>query len=966
VTQLKLYFLGPPRIELDGQVSEPDTRKAIALLAYLTLLGERQSRDTLAAYLWPEFDDSRARAALRRTLSALKTTIGDTPLSATREHIAVEMEHLWCDVLAFRESIASANSHHHPADIPCKECLAELEMAVSLYRDEFMSGFSLRDSVLFDDWQLQQAEDLRRDLEGALEQLVLIAISRHDFDSGIEYARRWKQIDPLREEAHCQLMRLYCWSGKRSAALLQFRECVRILDEELGVSPLPETTVLYQDIQHDSLPLPRLDQPKEDQAEPAAGTTVQINGVDTISVASVPLIGRDSELARMRHIYQQAEPDGRLLIVEGEPGIGKSRLAEALLTWASTEGATTLRARCYEGETNLAYAPIIQIMQDGLDQVDGARLDDISKRHLAEAARLLPQLAENLDLPALPTVSAPGEQVRFYEGITQLLTVLLGGDKPGILFLDDVHWLDSASQELLLYFLNRWQNRPFLILLCWQAEELPPDMPLLPLAADLRRSGVCETIHLTRFNAIQVDALLTSTGRKYIPNLSARLFEETEGLPYFVVEYLSALEQQNTAVITGDSLSTPSSVRDLLHNRLMRISETERQVLQAASVIGHSFNQELVQSASGRSVEETVTALERLSSRGLMVEQSTVFDFSHHKLRALVYDEMGLARRRLLHRRIAETMAERRAMPTATVSAQIANHFQQASLDTDAASYFVQAGDQARAVYAHQDAAHYYQAALALGASEAWKLHAACGELYTRLGDYATALTSYDIAAALAPASDLGKVEHKQAQVYQRQGNWSEAGLLLSQAQDHLGESADPAFLAQLAIDRSLVAHRQHQVEEAEMLAQQARILAETAADQPTLAFAYNLLGLLARNRSDSAEAGTWLKQSRELADACDRLDIQIAARNNLALAQAEEGELDAARLNLEQALTLCQRLGDRHHEAALRSNLADVLHQTGDETAAQEQILQSVTIYADIGREENRWFAEIWQLIEW
>ena len=940
---LRLLLLGPPRIERDDQILEIDTRKATALLAYLALSGERPSRDWLAFFLWPEFDDSRARAALRRTLSALKAAIGEGAIYATREQIGLEPGAAWCDVVAFWQSIKQG----------------DLAAAVALYRGDFMAGFSLRDSLPFDDWQLQQAEDLRRDLANALDQLVQQAILRRDFEAGLEYGRRWLQIDPLREEAHTRLMRLYAWAGQRSAALRQYRDCLRVLDEELGVPPLPETTALYHDIQDDKV-----------TRQPGAPPRSLAPSPPRPLALSPPLIGRTAELAQMQQLYRQVGPDGRFLIIEGEPGIGKTRLAAALLDAAAAHGAPILAARGYAGETNLAYAPLIQALQEGLARVDAAWLDALPSHHLAEAARLLPELASGRALPSPVDLDAPGAQVRFYAGVAHLLTALLNGDAPGILWLDDAHWLDAASQELLRYLLHRWRERPLLILLCWRAEELPPDSPLPPLAATLRRAGVSAAIRPARFSADQAAELLAASGLSYPPDLPARLYAETEGLPFFVVEYLHALKTHDGELGAGALPPTPASVRDLLHQRLRQIGERERQIVQTAAAIGHSFDLGLVQAASGRSAEETVSALELLTARGLLVEQTArdqaAYDFSHDKLRALVYEEMGLARRRLLHRRLAETLANRRGAPTAGVAAQIAAHYQRAGLEAEAAAYFVQAGDQARALYAHQDAVHHYRAALALGAPDAWRLHAAIGELSTRLGAYPDALASYETAAALAPAAELGHLEHQLAKIYQRQGEWSLADHTLAQAQRRLGPTADPAALARLTIDRSLVAHRRQQPQAALALAEQARALAEAAGDEAVLALAFNLLGLLARSGGDLETAVALLEHSRELADGSDRLDIRIAARNNLALALGVAGQWDAARANLAQALALCQRLRDRHHEAALRSNLADVLHQMGDDAAAQAQIRQSVTIYAEIGREEETWRAEIWQLTAW
>lgn len=947
MTALRLLLLGPPRIERGDQILEVDTRKATALLAYLALSGERPSRDWLAAFLWPDTDDRRAKAALRRTLSALKAAVGAETIFANREVIGLETDAVWCDVTVFQQAIQQG----------------DLAGAVELFRDDFLAGFSLRDSLPFDDWQLQQQESLRRELTQALAQLAQSSTGQ----TAVTHARRWCQIDPLREEAHRTLMRLLAENGRSADALMQYRDCVRILDEELGVPPLPETTALYQAIQNDRMT--RRDMVTRWQGDKVTGISSVTRSPGHPVTLSSPLVGRDNELHQMQQLYQQVGPNGRLLIVEGEPGIGKTRLAEALVAWATANGATTLAARCYEGETNLAYAPLIQALQAGLTPEAVQRLADLPDHHLAEAARLLPPLAAGRSLPPTNNLSGPGEQVRFYEGVIQTLLALLAGPVPGILWLDDVHWLDSASLELLLYLLNRWRERPLLTLFCWRSEDLPANSPLTTLAARLSRENACQIVRPDRFTQAHIEALLSASGRPFPADLLPQLHRETEGLPMFVVAYLEALSASDGPFSLPASFAVPASVRDLLHQRLAQVNETERQILQTAAAIGHSFDLLLVQAASGRSDEETVTALETLTARGLLIEQAhrdrAAYDFSHDKLRQLVYEETGLARRRLLHRRLATTLAVDRAANTA-VSAQIATHYQQAGLESEAASYFVQAGDQARALFAHQDALHFYQAALALGAEEPWRWHAACGALHMRLGNYPAALTSLETAAALAPNNEWGQLEHQLAQVYQRQGQWELAAHTLAQARTHLGENSPAGELAHLILDQSLVAYRQKQTEAASTLAQQAHALAQQAETSAVLALAENILGILARNRGELETAVSHHQQSRELADADDHLEIQIAARNNLALTLGTMGQTEAAIAALNEAIQLCQRYGDRHYEAALRSNLADMYHQAGDETAAQDQIRHSVTIYADIGQAHDSWQAEIWQLMEW
>jgi predicted ATPase len=446
------------------------------------------------------------------------------------------------------------------------------------------------------------------------------------------------------------------------------------------------------------------------------------------------------------------------------------------------------------------------------------------------------------------------------------------------------------------------------------------------------------------------------------PDLADKLFQETEGLPYFVVEYLNALAQQQALEGADLSWDIPHSVRDLLVARLAQLEETERQLLQTAATIARVFDYDLLHLASGRSDEETVSSLERLVARGLLAEQSAGYDFSHAKLSELAYAEMGLARKRLLHRRIAAALdqALQRQSPTMAVLAEIANHYRLAGLDEEAARYFVRAGDQARALFAHQEGVHYYQSALALGSTEAWKLHEASGDMRVRLGEYHDALASYETAASLAEPTELGRLEHKLGKVYMRQGAWPQAAAQLALAQERVD---DPDPLARLFFDWSFVAFNLNEMAQAQNYAQQGQQLAETA---PVQAQGANISGLLARYEGAYEQAVAHFARSLDLAQAHDLPDTEIAALNNLALTEAGQGETAAAQEHYLAALALCQSYGDRHREAALHNNLADLLHQTGDDEGAMAELKTAVAIYAEIGGRPGSWQPEIWKLTEW
>mgnify|MGYP005849363635 CR=1 FL=1 len=249
MSRLRLFLLGTPQLELEGTAVELDRRKAVALLAYLAVTARPHHRDALATLFWPELDQSRARAALRRTLSALNIALAGDWLAADRETIKLKRgPDLWLDVEQFQTLRTAGQSHDHPANEVCADCLAALTEAAALYRADLLAGFTLPDSPDFDEWHFFEAEKLRRDLAGALERLVTGLAARADYQAALAYARRWQQLDPLHEPAHRWLMQLYASTGQRAAALRQYQECERILAEELGVAPSAETAALYERI----------------------------------------------------------------------------------------------------------------------------------------------------------------------------------------------------------------------------------------------------------------------------------------------------------------------------------------------------------------------------------------------------------------------------------------------------------------------------------------------------------------------------------------------------------------------------------------------------------------------------------------------------------------------------------------------------------------------------------------------
>ena len=579
---IEVELLGPPRVVRDGELLAFDTRKAVALLAHLAVTARPRPRDALADLLWPDSDLEHARGALRRTLSSLRSAVGAASLETTRDHVRlVRGADLVVDVDAFRSSRA-----------------LRPEEAVELFRGEFLEGFTLRDAPAFEDWARSEAENLRRELVAALAEVTQRRASTGDLRGALTVARRWVSLDPLHEPAHQAVIRLHADLGDRGAALTQYRECVRTLSRELGVPPLTETTELYEAVTRDGY------------AAPAPPPTAP----RSVPAPAPRLVGRSRELAELHAAYDALGPGGGVVVVEGEAGIGKTRLVEDFLATLRTQGVRVLEGRAFQDESGLAYGPVCDALRarlrEGRDWLSGA--DDGA---LAEAARLVPDLVSR-GRPPEPLATGPAAGTRFLSGVWDTLVFAADGPRPGVLFLDDAQWADDGTVALLAFGLRRPTDRPLLLVL---TRRTPHEDALRRAVTTAVLDGRGALVRLDRLPETAVAELLRDTPAAQVDEVDGdaarRLWERTEGVPLFVVEYLRARD------LSGE-WPVPAGVRDLLSARLGPLTETARQTLSAAAVIGRSFDTAAVRAVSGRTEEETVTSLEELMGHGLLREGS--------------------------------------------------------------------------------------------------------------------------------------------------------------------------------------------------------------------------------------------------------------------------------------------------------------------------------------------------------
>ncbi len=1003
MTELRLALLGPPVVLRGGLPVTFDTRKATALLALLAVTGREHSREQLADLLWPEADSAKGRASLRRTLSVTAAAMG-AGLTISRAAVTLELSAVEVDVREFEALIARS-------DAP------SLERAVQLYRDDFLSGFVLRGCPDFEEWQASVSEGLRQSLARGLQRLVTACIEQGDPERATEHARSWLQLDPLHEPAHQAIIRLHGWAGQRSAAMRQYRTLVRVLDRDLAVRPLPETTRLYDDVRAGRLgppPAPSVVRTAEPvTAEPVTGAAPGTDGTGAgagavIGTAEVPgasgiwpLVGREAELATLRAAWRATGTAGRVVAIAGQAGSGKTRLITEFRTEA-TQGprpAAVLAARCHDGETGLPFVLAADLLRTAL-AVRPDLPEVLPAQTAAMAGRLVPALAAAHPDSVAPALDSPVAVTRLYAAIADTLRAAAEGASPGqgaagVVVVEDVQWADSSSLGLLAYLVRRLADWPLLLVLSWQDEQAGRLRVLRAALNEAEERSVGEMIEPGLLGPEAIAALLDLDG---MPQVEVdQLMAETRGLPMLVREYIEALRSAGDAADGPEQADwwPPASVRDLLRGRLQVVSEPTRQMLTAAAVLGSDNDADLLRAVSGRGEDEIVEAIDEALARSLLTEipppaagEAPSYGFPYEALRRTAYESATLARRRLLHSRAADILTRRHERdPAKTRAATIADHLQLAGRDAVAAQWWWRAAQVARELYAHTEAYSHLVRALALGYPQL-PGRIALGEVLVVLGRYREALAEFETAAALAGAGEgtgaedaadgaqepgadeagrramQASIEHKLADVHHRLGDWELAEAHLAVVTE-LVAAAEPGRLARAEADRAVVAYRRGDTEQAAAFGRAALSCARAAADRGATAQALNVLGMLAARAGDGAAAETYLRDSLAEARQLPELGAAVAALNNLARLLAETGRIPEALQIAGEALELGSELGDQHRVAALHTNMADLLHADAQGDAAMTHLKEAARRFAsvDVGDAPR---PEIWTLVEW
>jgi sulfide:quinone oxidoreductase len=668
------------------------------------------------------------------------------------------------DVTQFAELLTASARCGHRAFADCPGCVERYSRAAALHGGPFLANFVLHDSDIFDEWAMTQREQLHRQ---ALE--IFFTLASHyeataEYDLARQYAWRQIELEPWREEAHRQLMRVLALSGQRTAALAQYARCRTILADELGVEPDAETLAFYEEIRIGKLgAVPRsravvvptsaqAPQSAEAAGNPTASAALTAPTTGTTVghlqyVAQGRLGGRRRELAQLEQLWDQAQNgQGQLALVVGEPGIGKTRLIQALITHAQRQGATILRGGCYEYEATTPYLPFVEGLRAHVHTHGTDTLRAQLGSTAAELARLAPEIEVKLGVLAPSPSLPPGdERLRLFDNIARFLRSL-ASDRGLLVFLDDLHWADRSTLVLLHYLLRHLRSNRLLVVVAYREIELDSNHPLIDALAEWNRGRLATRIALKRLSRAETDELLLGLleQENRAPAFAEAIYRETEGNPFFVEEVVKVLlaqeqlhpadDQQQRKGIT--ELAIPQNIKEAIGRRLRRLSHECGEMLHTAAALGKTFAFAEVASVGKANEDTLLNALDEACAAQLIrPNQADSFTFTHDKIRETPYQELNPIRRRRLHQRIGEALEKlyasghidpmeitrdpnqapqngnenrQRSHDHAHVLAfhAVAGHDWQRGL-----IYSQRAAEHARRIFANDEALHYYQMA---------------------------------------------------------------------------------------------------------------------------------------------------------------------------------------------------------------------------------------------------------------
>lgn len=840
---VKVRLLGSFEVERGDRVirAEDWPRKKASALLKRVALERRLLKDQAIEFLWPEGSLASTANNLYNTIHTLRQTLDKTLGQGAAEAIFRFEDgvlslaaSVWVDVQEFERLCTT------PLAAPPEQRMANLEQALNLYKGDLLPDDR------YEEWTHLPRQAFYRHYREA--RLALSAYRRDTRD----YAGALLLLTPLLahdladEVVHRELMRLYTLAGQRHEALRQYQTCVDALAEEIDAPPAPETSALYTQILNGELSPP----PAPVQAPWTPPTLVVLE-----MKRSAPLVGRIAELEKLRAwLNIKRYGQGRTILIAGDSGVGKTRLAYEALHSAATAGMITLLGAAYEQEGQLAYQPYVEAFD----------------RYLAEHHH---SSNENPITGYKPrgTGDPQQEQWALFNATAVFLTGL-ASTLPVALLLDDLHAADEASLHLFHYLARQTRATPVVLVATFRSDiGDTTGTPFGTLLNALYREHLSETLTLAPLEEEAASSVLTHIlGGDVAPELGKAVFEITVGNPFFIEEMTRALLKSNQVeahqgqwrLRPGADLSIPADLAGLLHERTRRLGSSVEEVLTAAAVVGREFRFDVLRGVIG--VQGLAPLLDALDAAllGHLLEETVVgYRFRHPLIRRALYTTLSRTRRAHLHGLAAaaiEALYARQSRGLDPYIEDLAHHYDLSDRRDRALEYLLRAGEKAAGVYAFEVAAGYFERALnlmnALGLADParrWMILEALGWWRIILADTTQGVARFEQALALSPGEGWQPGRAERARLHRGAavalitvGDTTQAEAHLNAALAEVDEREDAADFARVLYHVAQLHWHRNEFQEAFEMAQRSLAIAERVNDPAAIARAFEMLAL--------------------------------------------------------------------------------------------------------------------------
>lgn len=927
------------------------------LLTYLILHQDtRQSRQRISCQLWTDCTDTQARTKLRKALSHLRHTLPNADQLIIADFKTLQWQPqipLSLDLAQFEAAITTAQTND------LQQARSTLQQAVAEYRGELLPNCQ-------DEWIIPERDRLQQMYAKALEQLIQLSEVQQDYREALDYAQRLLRLDTFNEATYCTLMRLHGLSGDRANALQVYHCCMTVLREELGVDPGTTARQLYEQ-------LLREDEPSI--STPSVTLFVRNSSPIQITLRSpeLPLVGRDQEWKTIQNwinpIIQQDKQDysftsnqtAAVLLLKGEPGIGKTRLLEELRDVLQADQIQVLWGRGFAPEMVRPYGIWI----------DALRSIALPTNNLpSELGFLLPELGQVANTPPDMPPARLRERSHLFDAIVQLLSQW-ADQSPIVVMFDDIQWIDEASSALLHYAIRLLNHFPIQFACTGRSQELQENEAISKVLQTLRREQRMQTLDLQPLDRAQTLELIRNSPMLKQANLSIettdRVFNDSGGNPLFALEVVRSLLQNH--------LTQTDTLEGLIQDRLQQLDETAREFLSWAAAFGRSFQPAIVGQIADYPVSKLLMVLEQLEQQAIIRPSNAIgselssggtgreqgYDFAHDIVRQVVYRRLSEPRRCLVHLQIAHQLHQRFTQSSSQSNAahglasDIAHH---ASLGGDhelAASTALAAAEQCLKLFAYAEAGEMAQRGIQhcnylddrtrirLHLSLLWVLNIAgvTGDRLTQLEQDVQHLMQEAIRLGLKEEEAIGLEILMLLNV--NQSNFTDLHEHSLRATE-ISRVANPATAARLlAYSGSCWAEIGREMQRAEALLREAESLAARVGIKPIDLLCG--LGCLDSYYAHYAEAKTQLQQALQLAQAEQDHWRECNILSYLAMAELESGQPVTALPYCNEMAIVAAKIQGEGAERAIATALAALASYQLQPSEADVDLERAVTL---------------------